>query len=129
MRLLVLLLGACLITGCSTSGSLPEKTVDSVLERMELTQGSEVNSVPNFRIDSWEDIDSRNLILTSGLRNHYLVTLVQPCHELRTAFGIALDSRTSTLQRLDNIVVRGDGRQPRRCGIDRIVRLEPLASE
>lgn len=130
--LMILLLLGLLVGGCAAT---PE-SADRELERAEnvykslidmgLVRGEEVRRVQNFRINSWQDIDARTLVLRAGVRERYLVELLGYCMGLETATGIGLASNTGSLMATDSILVRGMGGRPERCQISKIWALEDL---
>lgn len=124
LNTLLILLGALTVTSCATTDSeLREDALSAELERLELEIGETTRSVPEFRVDGWRSIDDRNLILTAGRHDHYLVKLRGICPELRHAFSIGLKSQTMSLTRLDSIVVRSLHNTLDTCMIDEIFRL------
>lgn len=117
---LVIGLASCEATG---NGSRNEAAINRALDRLEVQRGNVVNSVSNFRINGWQAVNDRNLIVTAGLHDHYLVTLSIPCQDLTYAFNIGIDSRTTALSRGDYIVVNSLHRQLERCPILEITQL------
>lgn len=129
---LSILLMALLSGGCAGTGGGAEREaaradrIYRALTDMGLVRGEPVRRVANFRIDGWNDIDDRTLVLTAGVRDRYLVELMAPCQGLASSFGIGLASDTGSLMATDAILVRGLGRNPERCAIRAIWALEEL---
>lgn len=114
-----------LVTACGSSGpgTSNETQIDAVLDRLDVERANVVNSVANFRITGWQAINNRNLIVTAGLHNHYLITLAAPCFDLDFAFNIGVDTRSVALSRGDYIVPNSLHRPLERCQIAEITRL------
>lgn len=126
------LLLVLLATGCAGTGDGANREAERAdriyrtLTSMGLVRGETVRRVANFRINGWNDIDDRTLVLTAGVRERYLVELLAPCQGLSSSFGIGLASDTGSLMATDAILVRGLGRRPERCAIKAIWALEEL---
>lgn len=124
-------LGLCLaLVGCQGTGGSGSRddaaALGQALERLQLVLGEDVENVANFRLNGWSRIDTTHLMVTAGLHDHYLLTLLQPCFGLDYAFRIAIESRSTLLTRFDDVVVSGIHDGPERCRIERIQRLEDL---
>ena len=133
----IALIGALLLTaGCASTPEAQDAARKRELQREQrlfnaltsrgLARTEVVSRVPNFRISGWQDIDDRSLILTAGLRDHYLVTLFSACPGLDFAMGIGLSTATGSLGAGDSILVRGSFDDVQRCRIDEIWALEAL---
>lgn len=129
---IVLLSLAAAGTACSSlppgseSASLrDDREVNEALEVLGVVQAEEVNQLMNFQLRSFKAINNRNLIITSGLHDHYLLRLVAPCFDLEFAFTIGIDSgNRSSITRLDDVLVRNLHRRVERCSIDAIYKLD-----
>ena len=122
---IVSIMSMLVLSGCGSAG-MPgsnEARIAAALEKHEVVRGEVVNSVANFRITGWHAINNRNLILTAGVHDHYLVSLATPCLDLDFAVSIALDTRTSLLSRGDDVIVNSLHRPMERCQIMTITRL------
>ena len=112
------------LAACSSTGGVSdEEAISAALDRLDVDRDGVVNMVSNFRITGWQSINDRNLIITAGMHNHYLVTLSIPCPDLNFAFNIALDTRTGALSRGDYVIVNSLHRPLERCPIQEITRL------
>lgn len=103
-----------------------ERQVEDVLEAMRVTVDEEVDNISNFRLNGWNRVNDRNLVVTAGVHDHYLLQLVEPCFGLEYAFRIAVQSRGINLTRFDDVIVNGLHDGPERCRIDRIYKLEDM---
>jgi hypothetical protein len=83
-----------------------------------------VKSIKNYRIDGWNYLSSRALIINAGVRESYLLTLRFPCHGLRNSTLIATTSTTSNLTKFESIIVRQAGTGAQKCPIENLYKLE-----
>lgn len=118
---------ACLLSiACAT----PAESVNVSDRLMELGYfiGEENQRVPSHRINGWNRIDDRNLIIRAGVQDRYLVELAGPCFGLNSAFrvGFTTPGRLSRVDRFEDIVVRSPGLGVERCPIRNIYTLLPL---
>lgn len=131
-RLLPGLAGAVLLSACQLAGmegshqERNQRALAAELLRMEVRIGEEARSISNFSVTSFRAINDEALVVTSGLHEHYLITLAAPCLELPYAFAIGLQSQTSNVTSFDNIVVRSLHDRPEFCRIQRIYHLEDI---
>ncbi len=126
MRILLFVTSLALaLAACATpAGNQP--TVDERLELQGLVRGEGNVRIPSYRINGWSQINDRNLIVTAGVNNRYLVELRNPCPELEFAFGIGFTtSGISRLDRFGDILLRGPGGRRESCPIANIYRLVP----
>lgn len=116
------------LAACQGPGAAGDRegaaSLEQALERLQVTLGEEVENVPNFRLNGWARIDTTHLMVTAGLHDHYLLTLLQPCFGLDYAFRIAIESRSFMLTRFDDVMVSGMHDGLERCRIERIHRLD-----
>lgn len=126
---LVLMLAACQGAGIGAGESravMNQRALDDVLETMQVSVGEEVNNVPNFQLNGWKRINDESLVITAGVHDHYLITLLTPCYGLAFAFRVAIESRGLHLTRFDDILVNDMHDGLERCRIDRIYKLDDL---
>lgn len=125
-----LLLAACQTTGME--GSRQERNqreIAAELLRMEVRLGDEARSFSNYTVNNFRAINDESLVVTAGLHDHYLVTLVTPCQGLRYAFAVGLQSQTSNVTTFDSIIVRSLHDRPEQCRIQRIYHLEDISPD
>lgn len=124
---------ACLFTllllfGCA-SRTTPARTIEAVLTEMEMQRAENISRISNYRINGWRSIDDSSLIITAGLKEYYLVTLLGPCFGLRDAFSIGYTTTAGSLDRFESILVEGPGSRMEFCRINNITRLRNLHPE
>jgi len=118
-----LLLAATLgLSACATAPAQPIQ--DRIAERgYEI--GEPVNDIQQFRIDGYNAIDARNLIVSGGPSRQYLVTLTYSCTSMPDVEQLAFTTTTSRLTTLDRVVVPpGPGRIQQNCPIQSIYELQ-----
>jgi hypothetical protein len=114
--LLAALIGAFL-GGCAASAKAPV-TLAQKLAARQLVVGDPVRRISNYRLDGWSYLDDRHIIIESGVRDRYLVSLRQDCEELRSAIDIGVRTYTGSLMDNDSLVVRAPGGYAMDCRID-----------
>lgn len=123
---LVLTLGLQACAGSGDSGFLDSEArlLKETLEAMQVELGDEVDSVSNFRLNSWRSVNDSSLVVTSGIHDHFLLTLRTPCPALRYAFSIIIESRGMMLRPADTVRVNNlHARPAERCQVEAIYRL------
>ncbi|MFM1897057.1 MAG: hypothetical protein RLZZ385_2131 [Pseudomonadota bacterium] len=127
MRTFKLVLTAIAITwlaGCASDGERP--SLEQRLAEMGYEQGEGNARIPSYRVNGWTSVDDRNLIITAGVNDKYLVKLFTPCFNLPSAFYIGFTTPTGRLDRFESIIVRSPGIGREVCRIEDIVRLYPV---
>lgn len=120
LRLFLFLGLSVFLAACTSS---PPQSIDKRLADRGYTLGEGEQSIPRFRVSNWNYLDERHLIVRSGVRDHFMIELMQPCFGLDSAFGIGFATPTSRVDRFGSILVRGiDGRRER-CRIQNIYSL------
>ncbi|MDD3763339.1 MAG: DUF6491 family protein [Nevskiales bacterium] len=128
--------GCASTTAPSSDGAAAQRAepADALAERLELMGyrlGDEILSIPHYRLDGWTYLDDMHLIISTGPTRRYLVTLMQHCDGLSTAYAIGFTARTTTLGVADRLLVRDPGNiELNRCGIGGLQvleRVEPVA--
>ena len=134
----VLMFTLASVAGCSqvtdneSWSARQERQINEALTTMGVVRGEVVNRVSNFTVNGYNAINDRALVITSGVHDHFLVTLMMPCTELNFAFTIGFDTgNRSYISSMDDVLVRPlheRGRfAPVRCPINRIYRLDDVA--
>ncbi|MBT8062122.1 MAG: hypothetical protein HKO64_00265 [Xanthomonadales bacterium] len=125
------LLGAC-ASQPSTDLSLEPSTkmtlADKLREKRFVIEGP-ANRISNFRLSGWNYVDDYHVILTAGVRDHYLVTLRSYCYNLDGAFRIGFTSTIGSLTTSDVLLVESPGGRADRCTIRSIDRLSRIESK
>ncbi len=90
----IVILGTALIlASCAATETAKER--DALYTFPELQQ---VNSIDNFRMDGWEEVDRYTVIVNSRPRESYLLVLSGGLNDLRFAQGLLI---TSTLGKVE----------------------------
>lgn len=116
---------AALATACA---SAPEDDWSAQLRARGLAPAESVSSIPDFRIDGFNVLDSQHLILYTGFERRHLVTFGAPCSGLRFAERLAYRATAGSLGRLDTLTVVGQGPTVP-CVIDSIQVLNPIVDK
>ena len=106
-----------------------EGKVAETLRGKNLRIAEEKTSLSNFTLSGFEAIDDSNLIVSSGTRDSFLISLVNPCLELPFALSIGFERRSTNISNFDSIIVNSQNRQGESCRIERIFRLEDAGTE
>lgn len=126
MRMLFTSLGLMVLlslTACATGNA--NLSLEEKLAKREYSQGKEVDEVSNYRVDGWNYLDEKHVILNAGPSRNYLISLTIRCTDLRSAEAIGFTSTNTRLTRFDKIVV-GTETGERSCSIDRIYQLDKM---
>lgn len=116
---------AASLVGC-TGAADPGTPIEEQLARRNLQLGGVARDIQNSRIDGWNSLDDRNLIVQAGPNTQYLVTLLTYCQGLRGSETVGFSTTGTRVTAFDTLVVRGAGDIIERCPIDSIHELEPL---
>jgi hypothetical protein len=119
---------AVLLTTASVGYALAAGDV-SLQERLTTLgyeRGEAVEKVQNYRVDGWNYIDDKNILIYAGPSTRYLISTLTSCSDLSSAEHIGFSSTANSLTKFDKIVVRGPGGMIRNCPIDAIYRLDSL---
>lgn len=98
-----------------TDSQLAEK-----LARQHYQQGDVVDTVNDYELDGWNYIDPTHIVIHTGPSRHYLITLVNRCHDLSGAENIAFTTTARQLTKFDKLTVRGAGGIRQDCHIRQI---------
>ena len=112
MRTLFAILLAMVVTSACANGL--ERNRDP-LAQYDGYIGEPVRSFTAFRVQSWQPVDTNQLILWTGVNDAYLIKVEGYCPDLPYANTVSVDNKTSQISTLDSIIVKGD-----RCRIKQI---------
>jgi len=122
--LLISVLATFLLAGCAAPAG-NQLTVDESLELQGLVRGEGDVRIPSYRITGWNQVNDRNLVVTVGVNDKYLVELRGPCPELEYAFSIGFTiTPINRLDRFGDIILRGPGGSREYCPIANVWALE-----
>jgi hypothetical protein len=110
-----------LLVGCA--GTPEAADIDALLAERGYTTGEEVRDIKQYRINGWQSLDDRHVIIETGPASRYLLTLMTRCDNLRTAETIGFSTTTGNLTTFDKLVVRGTSGIVRDCPITTIQEL------
>lgn len=112
------------LTACAAPE--PAADIDTMLAERGLRRAEPINEIRNYRISGWNSLDDKHLIVRSGPRNDYLITLMTRCQPLDTSETIGFSTTTGDVTRFDELVVSGPGGIVEDCPITAIENLEPI---
>lgn len=117
-----LLLTSLLLGNVAAADESP--TLESRLSKLGYTQGESVQSINNYRVDAWNYIDDKHVMIYTGVSSRALLTLLSTCPELSSVEHIGFSSTAGHLTTFDKIVTRGAGGFHRDCQISEIHQLD-----
>ena len=100
-----LLLSCCLVlalAGCSGNEVRP---IPQRLVKMGYHQQPPVQSVPNYSVEGWHELDAQHIIVETGTSTDYLITLAGACDALDSAVTIGFSSVNGSLQLSDDLII------------------------
>ena len=127
MKTLVLTLSLILGLAACAAPDVDRPTVDDQLLEMGLIRSEEEARIPTYRINGWNHLDDKHLIVNAGVKDRYLVELLGSCPDLD--FAVSIGFTTTGVNRLDqfgNILVRRSGGGREYCPIQNIQKLMPI---
>lgn len=109
-----------------TAGPVAAETapLDARLAKLGYARGEAVDRIHDYRIDAWNYLDDRHIMLYTGVSQRALITTQTDCHELSTAENIGFSTTARDLTKFDKIVVRGAGGIMHQCQIREIHQLD-----
>jgi hypothetical protein len=103
-----------------------EDTLQAHLTKLGYRQADAVDKVQNYRVDGWNYIDSKHIVIYAGPGQRYLIGTMNDCSDLSSAENIGFTSTVNYLTKFDKLIVRGPGGFVRNCPITEINRLESI---
>jgi hypothetical protein len=90
-----------------SSTSHAENTNDATAKLTQLgyTTGEIAKRVENYRVDGWNYLDDKHILIYAGPSRRFLITTLADCPQLNWAEHIGFTSTTSYLTKLDKLVV------------------------
>ncbi|MDB5968192.1 MAG: hypothetical protein JWQ90_642 [Hydrocarboniphaga sp.] len=119
------------MTGAAIAAQMPpadKAALDARLLERGYQRGTAVDSIPDYRIDGWNSVDRRHLILSAGASRYYLLSLMTDCWDLSTAEDIGFTTTVSRLTRHDSVKLKAPGGAPppTTCPIESIEQLNKV---
>ena len=106
-RYLPVLLFIAAFAGCASGP--PRVDSSQTLERYQGYAGEPVSQISYSRIESWEALDDSHIVLRTGSKTAWLVTVYATCRDLRFAHTIGVVSAMGhTLSSFDKVKVGRD---------------------
>ena len=135
-RFLMITVTAVLLAACASQPSTDlslkpsgQMTLADKLKAKNYVIEGPANRISNFRLSGWNYVDDYHVILTAGVKNHYLVTLRSYCYNLDGAFRIGFTNTIGSLTTSDSLLVEGPGGRADRCAIRSIDRLSKVETK
>ncbi len=97
-----------------------QATLETRLTKLGYAQGEKVDSIHDYRIDAWNYLDDRHIMIYTGASSRALISLQTSCYELSGAEHIGFSTTARNLTKFDKVVVRGAGGIIRDCQISEI---------
>jgi hypothetical protein len=113
------------MTACANQPA-QESMLEERLAAKNFYVSESVEEILQYRVDGWNYVDRRHLILEAGPGDHYLISLATSCHDLGSVEDIAFSTTAGKLTRFDTLLVRGAGGVSQRCHIDTLHKLERI---
>ena len=126
IRSLLLLCVAGMLSACAQTDKKPLLSVDETLVIRGYQVVGPVNSIRNFRISGWSRVDDKFIIISAGIRDHYLVGLRNRCPETGSAMNIAFTNMAGSITKADKLIVKAPGGYTDTCFISTITQLEKV---
>ena len=98
------------------------KGLDERLAEYGYRPGQNVDQIQSHQIADWTYLDSRHLMFSNGVAEHYLISLQRPCTALRGSEVLLFKTRTNSLSKFDELVVP-EGGVAKHCSIESMSRL------
>lgn len=120
---------AVVMTACGTAEKKPLLSVDETLVLKGYTVVGPVKSIRNFNLNGWSHVNDKFIIITAGVRDHYLVGFRSRCSETSSAMNIGIDRIGGSVTRSDKVIVRSPGGYTDICFIDTITQLQRVKKD
>lgn len=112
------------ITHAETADALPAK-----LSKLGYEPVEPVDQVQNYRVDGWNYIDSKHIMIYAGPSKRFLITTMVDCPDLGSAEHIGFTSTASYITKFDKLIVRGPSGMVQHCPITQIQSLQKIKSK
>lgn len=101
-----------------------ETALTAKLTRLGYAPGASVEKIQGYKLDGWNYLDSKHIMIYTGPSERYLIGLMNTCHDLSTAENIAFSTTVSQLTKFDKLIVQGAGGMRQDCPITEIRELK-----
>lgn len=87
------------------------------LTKLGYTEGETIERLANYRVDGWNYVDDRHIVLYVGPSKRFLITTMVDCHDLHGAENIGFTSTASYVTKFDRLIVRDAAGMVQHCPI------------
>lgn len=112
------------ITRAETVDTLPAK-----LAKLGYEQVGGVDKIQNYRVDGWNYIDNKHIMIYAGPSQRFLITTTIECPDLASAERIGFSSTATYITKFDKLVVRGTSGIVQNCPIMEMKTLQKIKHE
>jgi hypothetical protein len=102
---------ALLVAACASAPAPDSKVWLDALQALGFKPGATVESIPHFRIDGFNVIDSLHIVLYTGASRSHIVTMREACPALTFADRIGYTTSAGALTRFDKLLAIGQQRE------------------
>ena len=104
--------------------NLTQADVDKITFELGYSSATPIKEIENYRIEGFNTINDRSILLNTGPQRHYLITLTGKCFGLVNAEDVGFTTTVSELTRFDSIIAYTGGIGADECPIDNIYKLD-----
>lgn len=105
------------------------ETLTTQLNKLGYEQGETIERVENYRVDGWNYLDDKHIVIYAGPSKRFLIATTIRCPDLSSAEHIGFTSTVNTITKFDKLIVRGAGGIVQNCPIQEIKLLHKSASK
>ena len=106
-----------------------DNALQQKLTRLGYQSGESVDRIENYRVDGWNYLDDRHIMISAGPSRRFLIELMTNCQNLSTTERIAFTTTVQRLTRFDSLIVRGPGGITQNCPIRDMHELTPIKNK
>lgn len=96
------------------------KDVSAKLTELGYEPGEAVDRVDNYRVNGWNYIDNRHIVIYAGPAKRFLITTLNDCQDLSSTEHIGFTSTVNSLTKFDKLIVRSASGIMQNCPITEI---------
>jgi hypothetical protein len=105
------------------------EAVTAQLKTLGYEQGETIDRVENYRVDGWNYLDDKHIMIYAGPSKRFLITTMVNCPDLSSVEHIGFTSTVNTLTKFDKLIVRGAGGIVLNCAITEIKTLQKVPTK
>ncbi|HET8710457.1 MAG TPA: DUF6491 family protein [Spongiibacteraceae bacterium] len=120
----MLLLSSVCLALPSISHAEADSKLTAKLDKLGYEQGASVERIEHYRVDGWNYIDDKHIVIYAGPSKRFLITTMNHCPDLSSAEHIGFTTTASFLTKFDKLIVRGAGGIVQHCPITEINALQ-----